>query len=206
MKATLFYIHDPMCSWCWGFSDTLKALINHLPANIQFKRILGGLAPDTDEPMPDYLVSTVQNSWRRIEETIPGKEFNFDFWEKANPRRSTYPACRAVVAARKQGSDYDEKMTAAIQTAYYQQARNPSDMEVLVSLAEELGLDKDKFTEDMNSETVEREFMQEVNLAQEMFVESYPSFVLKIDEELHTIPIDYLSYENIMAEINKYLV
>ena len=201
MKTVLYYVHDPMCSWCWGISETLSELIKHLPAEIEFKRLLGGLAPDSDEPMPDYLVDTVKKSWLRIEETIPGKKFNFDFWTKTDPRRSTYPACRAVIAARKQGSQYDEEMTRAIQKAYYQQARNPSDNEILIELASELGLSVEKFKHDLISEETEKEFQKELNLAQELFVESYPSFILEHNGEHFSILIDYNSYKNMLDEI-----
>ena len=83
--------------------------------------------------MREYL----QQTWRRIQQRIPGSQFNFDFWTSCEPRRSTWPACRAVIAAREQGAENDERMTRAIQEAYYLRARNPSDEAVLVTLAGE---------------------------------------------------------------------
>ena len=47
---------------------------------------------------------------RRIEGRIPGVRFNFDFWTHCTPKRSTYPACRAVIAARAQDPTLDEAM------------------------------------------------------------------------------------------------
>ena len=38
--AILTYIHDPMCSWCFGFSNALGALMDSLPATIQVHRLL----------------------------------------------------------------------------------------------------------------------------------------------------------------------
>ncbi|KRT58921.1 hypothetical protein Ga0076813_14514, partial [endosymbiont of Ridgeia piscesae] len=49
--TTLFYIHDPMCSWCWAFAPVLDKLQRQLPAEIRFTRLLGGLAPDNPAPM-----------------------------------------------------------------------------------------------------------------------------------------------------------
>ncbi|MEA1889503.1 MAG: hypothetical protein U9N50_06970 [Pseudomonadota bacterium] len=46
MKTELFYVHDPMCSWCWGFSGVAKQLFNSLPEQITLHRLLGGLAAD----------------------------------------------------------------------------------------------------------------------------------------------------------------
>ncbi len=71
------------------------------------------------------LQQKIQQTWRRIEQTVPNMKFNYDFWMINTPVRSTYPACRAVLAARQQGADFEDKMIGAIQTAYYQKAKNP---------------------------------------------------------------------------------
>jgi len=119
LEKTLIYVHDPMCSWCWGFEPVRKQLFQRLNPNIKVKRLLGGLAPDSHAPMPLEMQVFLQNTWRKIENHIPGTQFNFDFWTKCQPRRSTYPANRAVIAARLQGEQFDELMTTKIQQAYY---------------------------------------------------------------------------------------
>jgi len=204
MQAILYYVHDPMCSWCWGFSRTLNELLDSLPDNIEVYRLLGGLAPDTDSPMPVSMQQHIKSNWIRIEETISGVKFNFDFWTKNSPRRSTYPACRAVIAARQQGEKYDILMTREIQKAYYQQARNPSDNSTLIELALDLNLSIDKFSEDLISEEINKILLNEINLARELFAESFPNLVLKINDGIHTVKIDYNNSKSMLAEINKY--
>ena len=134
MVTTLFYIHDPMCSWCYAFDSSLTALQKELPDFIKLKKIIGGLAPDTTIPMPVELQQNIQQTWRRIEQTVPTIQFNYDFWIINTPVRSTYPACRAILAARQQGTDFEDKMICAIQTAYYQKAKNPSLQSALLGL------------------------------------------------------------------------
>ena len=180
-----------MCSWCWGFVPVLKDLLNGLPEDIQVKRLLGGLAPDTDAPMPAAMRQTIEATWRRIEETIPGTRFNHDFWTQCAPRRSTWPACRAVIAARMQGDDFDVRMTRAIQLAYYTQVRNPSDEDTLVVLAGELGLDVQAFTADLHGEQVERQLQAEITLARRLQATSFPGLVLKTGAAEWHIPVDY---------------
>ena len=107
----LYYVHDPMCSWCWAFRPVLLELKAKLPDTIEFIRLLGGLAADSDDPMPEETRHYVMDNWKRIQQQLPDTEFNYDFWTTCTPRRSTYPACRAVIAARKQGKEYDEIMT-----------------------------------------------------------------------------------------------
>ena len=204
MKPILYYVHDPMCSWCWGFSSTLEALIAALPEGITFQRLLGGLAEDTDEPMDEETRAMVQGSWQRIEANIPGIKFNFDFWEKCQPRRSTYPACRAVLAARRQGRDED--MNKAIQAAYYQQARNPSDDSTLLELAEELAMDVEQFHADLHSAQTCKNLVAEIALARALFVDSYPALVLKDGASEWRIPVDYNDHRPMLELIEASLM
>ena len=203
MKAILYYFHDPMCSWCYGFNSTLENLCAHLDKQIGFKKILGGLAADTDEPMSSAMREQIKGNWQRIETTIPGVTFNYDFWQHCQPRRSTYAACRAVIAARQQGQQYDSLMTRAIQIAYYQQARNPSDDKTLIELARELDLDEQRFINDFYSKEVSELLQQEIDFSREMIVESFPSLVLVVGGDSYSINIDYNDYQVILGKIEE---
>ena len=198
----LYYIHDPMCSWCWGFCKTWNQLYAALPKPIEIVRLLGELAEDSGTPMPASMQQKIAETWRTIAMRIPGVQFNFDFWKTANPRRATYAACRAVIAARRQGDDYDLAMTQAIQRAYYLQARNPSDESTLIELAGEIGLEKAKFTRDLCDPQTQAELLKEIADARNMDVESFPSLVLKRNGFWH-IPIDYNNHRPMLELIQQ---
>ena len=190
-EAVVYYVHDPMCSWCWALAPTLKQLQARMPEGVEFRRLLGGLAPDTDEPMSDELREMVQGSWRRILQHVPETELNFAFWTDCVPRRSTYPSCRAVIAAREQGAAFEVPMNTAIQRAYYTQARNPSDESTLVELAGEIGLDVERFREALGSEAVHQALEAEIAQAREMDVESFPAIVFEDRKGVRPIPLTY---------------
>jgi len=163
--------------------------------------LLGGLAPDSDEDMPLQTRDYVQSNWRRIEETIPGTKFNYDFWTKCKPRRSTYPACRAVISARFQNPDCETLMISAIQKCYYLDSQNPSNVDVLVRLARELGLDAEKFRFDLRSEKVSETLLTEISLAKSLEMQRMPSLSLQTGRELKAISIDYLDPNYIVKQI-----
>jgi|TARA_Y100000294_G_scaffold27170_1_gene23016 putative protein-disulfide isomerase len=190
-----------MCSWCWGFKPTWNIVTKQLKGKIQIISLLGGLAPDSDEDMPLQVQDYVQSNWRRIEEKIPGTKFNYDFWTKCKPRRSTYPACRAVISARIQSPEFEMPMISAIQKCYYLDAQNPSDEHVLVTLAEELGLDANKFLLDLRSEKVSKMLLAEISLAKTKGMSRMPSLSLQNGGELKAITIDFLDPDYIIAQI-----
>ncbi len=201
MQDTLFYVHDPMCSWCWGFEPTRRKIFEALAGKFQIQRMVGGLAPDSDTPMPETMRQMLQQTWHRIEETIPGARFNFEFWQKCSPRRSTYPANRAVLAARKQGDEFDPLMTFRIQQAYYLEATNPSDNSTLVKLATDIGLDGERFCVDLLADTTQQELLTEIQNTRAMGIDSFPGLCVRKGGELRPIALNYTDAESMLNQI-----
>jgi putative protein-disulfide isomerase len=201
-NSSLIYVHDPMCSWCFGFSKTLQTLLNELPAGINVKRLLGGLAPDSNEPMSETTRNMVRQNWQHIEQAIPGVLFNYDFWDNCEPRRATYPACRAVIAARQQGEAFDDLMTQKIQQAYYQQARNPSDDSTLIELAAEIGLDQQAFSDDLASNETQQSLLEEISQSRSLGVNGFPSLVLECNGRYELIQTNYTKADSMLSQIN----
>jgi putative protein-disulfide isomerase len=197
----LYYVHDPMCSWCWAFRPVLQQLQRELPDTISIQYLLGGLARDTEEPMPETMRSRIINTWHEIQAAVPGTEFNYDFWTQCRPRRSTYPACRAIISCRLQAPEKEPDMLYAIQRAYYLDARNPSDLDVLVDIAQQLGLDAEQFSADIMSGDVQQRLLNEINQRRELGVYSFPSLVLKHGKSYTSLDIDYTSVNTTLAQI-----
>lgn len=201
-QATLIYVHDPMCSWCWGFEPTRVKLFAALQGRLPIRRMVGGLAPDSDAPMAAEMQAGLQQTWRRIQQTIPGTRFNFAFWTDCAPRRSTYPANRAVIAARRQHEVYDAKMTLRIQQAYYLEARNPSDNETLIELAQDIGLDRDRFERELLDSTTRDIFAGELRAVRALGIDSFPSLALSRGSELYHIALDYNDADAMLRQLD----
>ncbi|MGR3913644.1 MAG: DsbA family protein [Gammaproteobacteria bacterium] len=204
----LIYVHDPMCSWCWGFRRVYLRLLRALPPSIAVTPLLGGLAPDSSEAMPPPMQRQLQQTWRRIEVAIPGARFNHDFWRDCRPRRSTWPACRAVLAARaldRHAAGHDCAMLTAIQRGYYLHARNPSDDATLVEFAAELGLDADAFQTAFRSARVRRQLDCEIAAARQLGARGFPALILLHGGAAHPVRINYTNAQPMLREIARAL-
>ena len=199
--ATLYYIHDPMCSWCWGFRTVWDQVRDVLQGRLHIQYVLGGLAPDTDQPMSESMRISIHDTWKKIQQEIPGTEFNYKFWTECMPRRSTYPSCRAVIACKMQQPELEKEMILAIQQAYYLQARNPSDEKVLLQLAVEVGLNAKKFISDLHSDKCQSELERELLLTRKLYVSSFPALVLSQGAADTAIHIDYNNSDNIIKQL-----
>ena len=191
-----------MCSWCWGYAPTWQRLQRELTSEVDIIYGLGGLAEDSDVLMPEAMQVFLQQTWRKIAQQL-GTEFNFDFWQQCQPRRSTFPACRATLIAREFGKE--QEMLTAIQHAYYLQAKNPSNLDTLQALAVDIGLDGYDFLQKLKSQSVDEQLMAEINKMRSLPINGFPALVLVKEQLLIPIPIDYQdwrkSFEIIMKKI-----
>ncbi|UTW50181.1 DsbA family protein [Bacterioplanoides sp. SCSIO 12839] len=199
--TTLIYCYDPMCSWCWGFKPVWQRLQEMLQPQITQGELIieyrvGGLARDSDQPMPETMQNMLQDTWRNIRQQL-GTEFNFDFWHDCQPRRSTYPACRACLVARKHG--LEEKMIEQIQHAYYLNAQNPSNNSTLKQCAHNIGIEGDIFDASLKEIEANQTLEREIRGARQLGLNSFPSLALMKNEQVIHIALDYHD-ANVMAE------
>ena len=176
MALTVYLIVDPMCSWCWGFRPVWEKFQATLPDEVVVVDLMGGLAPDTEQPMDAQTRDYVQSAWRAVAQRT-GARFNYTFWEECLPRRTTYPACRAVIAAGLQRPQARKLMYEAVQSAYFLLAQNPSDKSTLITLAKESGLDADRFAADLGSAAVNQQLANELTKVREFGVTGFPSLI-----------------------------
>ena len=193
----LIYVMDPMCSWCYAFQPHLRTLIGRLKPGIKVLCYMGGLAPDSDKPMPDELQQAIARTWHDIEERTDTL-FNHDFWHKCQPRRSTYPACRAVISADLISTGSGMLMAEAIQQAYYREARNPSDLSVLTELAEEIGLNSKRFTKQMHGERTAQILFEDLSFCQDKGIQGYPFLGLETPKGLSTVCAGYCDLDELL--------
>jgi putative protein-disulfide isomerase len=192
-----------MCSWCWGFRNVWNQVQQDLKDKVNIHTVLGGLAPDSDQIMSETMQKNIQQNWQRIQQHIPGTQFNYNFWKVCKPRRSTYPACRAVIAANLQGNQFSKMMISAIQQAYYLDAKNPSDDRVLIQLAIDIDLDSKQFETDFFSNKCKQLFYEDLRLATSLKVNGFPNLILNYKNSNNKISIDYNNKEVIILSIQK---
>ncbi len=198
IKSNLYYIYDPMCSWCYAFAKTLEEVKKNLDSNVNIIYIAGGLAKTSNEEMSTELKINIQNTWKRIEKDL-GVKFNHNFWSRNIAKRSTYLSCQAVIAARVQNKE--EEMLEAIQEAYYTKALNPSEENILINIAKSISLDINKFKKDLNSQKTLLLFQNDLKQKNRLKINSFPSLVLQYKKEAYPINITFNEANKIVKQI-----
>lgn len=90
------------------------------------------------------------------------KSISFRPWDPGQPYpTSSMPALRAAKCAQLQGEEEFERLHIALFKAFFEDSRNISDREVLLSLAEDAGLDVERFSSDFDRGSQESKILAE---------------------------------------------
>ena len=93
---------------------------------------------------------------------VEEESISFRPWEPNQPYpTSSMPALRAAKCARLQGEKEFERLHIALFKAFFEDSRNIADREVLLSLAEDAGLDVGRFSSDFDRGSQESEVLAE---------------------------------------------
>jgi len=199
-RYSLFYVSDPMCPWCWAFKTPWESFRERVASRDDVRRrvVLGGLAPDSDDAMTPEQIDKSRDTWMRISEQT-GASFNMDFFDVNQPRKSTYPACRATIAAGLQRERGRREMFYAIQQAYYVDARNPADVDVLAAIATEIGLDGTQLVSDMQSEPVHARLTSDFVIRDRFQISGFPSIVVASDTNAWALTMGYCDEATLLS-------
>jgi putative protein-disulfide isomerase len=185
----LVYFADPMCSWCYGFGPALTAFAerhSHLPLSL----VMGGLRPYTKDAVADAQKKEIREHWRHVEEAS-GLAFNDSQLMKHGFVYDTEPACRAVVTARETGHADVLGFMKAVQAAFYRDARDVTDDEVLADIAHEEGIDRAEFFTALVSDNMRKATRSDFALTQSLGISGFPALCAARGNQLYMIANGY---------------
>jgi putative protein-disulfide isomerase len=181
--ATLHYIYDPLCGWCYGAAPLVKAARAVLPV-----RAHGGgmMAGSRRQPVTPQLRDYVIPHDRRIAQ-MTGQPFGKTYFEGLLRDTSAVfdsgPPIAAILAADKiAGRGLD--MLHHLQAAHYVEGRRIAEREVLIEMAGAIGLDAAAFVQVLNEiegEEVHLHIGETRGLMERIGARGFPSIALERD-------------------------
>lgn len=143
------YYTDPACPWSWAAEPHVRRILVEFATEVQFTYVMGGMAEELCDP-EHKLTSSLGAS------AESGMPVDPRVWERCPPG-STYPACRAVKAAERQG--LAEPVLRTIRERVMLERETIDTGAALVAIAADVaGLDLGRFTADLDSAEVAAAF------------------------------------------------
>lgn len=203
-EPILWYLADPMCSWCWGFTPTIETLRDEFRDRARIALVLGGLRPGETTPMTASARDDILHHWHAVHERT-GQPFRFDAAPPEGFVYDTEPACRAVVTVGGLDPTLIFAMFKAIQSGFYAEGRDVTQSSTLADLAAGLGVGRDLFLHTFNSDIARHRTQAHFKQARQAGITGFPSLILQEGEQLHPISNGCLPLQTIRDAINSHL-
>ena len=181
--ATLHYIFDPMCGWCYAAAPLVDAARNVPGLEVAFHG--GGMMTGANRRAitPQWRDYVLPHD-RRIAE-LTGQPFGEAYFEgllrDIGAVMDSEPPTTAVLAAEALRAGGGLDMTHRLQRAHYVEGRRIADVQVLAAIAKELGFDPEAFASAfarLSGEATSRHMAESRQLLQRAGGQGFPTFVL----------------------------
>jgi putative protein-disulfide isomerase len=204
MQPELFYIADPMCSWCWGFSPIINRIKDKFNDAMKMNLVVGGLRVGGTQAMSDELRKTLAHHWEEVEKAS-SQPFNYAFNMPESFIYNTEPSCRAVVTVRKLDPDKTFPYFKSLHQAFYAENRDITQTDILLEIAEDTGIAPEDFLETFTHGDTLQETREDFEFSQSLGIRGFPSIVLKDERGLALLTRGYLPYEDLEPNLTKWV-
>jgi len=203
------YIGDPMCSWCWGISPTVGALVDFCEAEgIEFSITMGGLRPGGGDQWNAAFKDFLRNEWRHIAQAT-GQPFGFALLEESHFDYNTEPACRAVAtvkllqARNELPASIALEFFSAVQRKFYVDGQDPKLAEFYASICADLALKLDEFLAVFNSPEARQAVQQDFVRCRQWGVRSFPTLLLERDGKTQPLAEGFVTTEQVLSRLRQ---
>ncbi len=186
MTATLHYIYDPLCGWCYGAEPLAQAAADVDDLEVALHG--GGLWPEPTQ-LPDHMRNYISEADKRLAELSGqpmGERYKNELLFDPELILESAPTIRAVLAAESLGRK-GLAMLQAIQHAHYVDGRHVVRPEVLADLAGSIGLDSGAFKQAVDNVDVEQHIAQTRALMGQIGAQGFPTFVLELNGQWYGV-------------------
>jgi predicted DsbA family dithiol-disulfide isomerase len=178
----LFY-HDVLCSWCLLAEGRLRSLLSAGVSlgPVRFERRAFPTRHRDTVPTPRE-ARVLSRHYQRAGKTYDGKGIVPDLWQSVDPPLSSLPPLRALLAARAQTPEGEDALLSAMRKAAFFQGINVARRDVLIELAERVGLNVDRFVSALDSSLTEQALYAEHDEGEARGINGVPTLLLRIPE------------------------
>lgn len=187
MSATLHFIYDPLCGWCYCAEPLVNAA-EKVP-ELAIRLHGGGLWPE-----PTILPAETRQYIRQMDERaarISGQPYGQAYLDGLLPDPSmtleSRPTTAAVLAAEAMAGK-GLAMLRGIQHAHYERGLKVVEPAVLRQVAEEIGLRGGEFAVECNKVAVDQHIGNTRRFMQQIGAGGFPAFVLEAGDQWFAVP------------------
>lgn len=187
-KITIYQFTDPVCVWCWGNEPVMRA-IDYLYGNkVGVEYIMGGLIEEittlydlkgSKRQIIERANAIMAEHWLSASERhgMPVNTRHMALFSERYP--SSFPQSIAYEAARRIDASAAKRLLRRIREATFVEARRTSQIDVLIELAAEVGIDAARFIDEYTTGEAQNDFSQSRMKCRRNGITGFPSYLIK---------------------------
>ncbi|NMM47025.1 DsbA family protein [Marinigracilibium pacificum] len=207
-KNELIYVFDPLCGWCYGFSNHIKRFMEDNNSTFEISVYSGGMILGEQVGPIGAIAPFISKSSKTVEERT-GVKFGDAFIngvlrEGTMVLNSEVPAraLRTMKAIdRSKSLEYAHK----IQSMLYYDGIDPNIPENYKDIVESSGLDFEDFYNRFSSREYLEKTYDEFKFAAALGVKGYPTLFMRVDETIYLMARGFIPSEEIQRMADKIL-
>ncbi|WP_026561064.1 ClpXP adapter SpxH family protein [Bacillus sp. J37] len=175
----IYMFVDPLCPECWALEPIIKKLQIEYGRLFTLKYIISGRLATlniTKRKSPEKLAQAWEKTACRTGMSCDGK-----VWME-NPLSTPYRASLAIKSAELQGRKAGLRYLRKLQELLFIESQNVSDEEILVDIANNVGLDVTEFQKDLHSESAAKALQCDLKITSEMDIQEIPTLAFFSEE------------------------
>ena len=204
-EVKIYYVMDPLCGWCYGFSEVSGKLDSALGVqNIHMNSITGGMITGKRigpiAPMVDFF----KKSYPTLEQKTGvkfGKGFINGTLNKPETIYNSIPPSIAIAIVGTEKPIQKLRFIRAIQKAIYFDGIAPTDTVALSRISADFGFDQKEFYTKMKDKRYLEIAQKDFRIAKEMGVKGFPTIVGEKNGEFDLINVGYSNFEKVHQKI-----
>lgn len=189
-KITIYQFTDPVCAWCWGNEPVVRAIDYLYGDRIDMEFIMGGLVEDIatlfgnngrTADAVEHANDRIRKGWiaASARHGMPVRTEPFTLFSSQQP--SSFPQNIAFEAAKRLDPAAAKRFLRRLREATFTEARPTAQIDVLIELATEAGLDATEFVDEYTHGNAQADFMQDRTKCRRNGITGFPSYLIKND-------------------------
>jgi putative protein-disulfide isomerase len=204
-KDTIVYVFDPMCGWCFGFSEVIKKVAHENDETFYFDILSGGMVVGEREgPIGDF-ADYILGAYPRLEK-LTGVKFGKPYLDQLKTKSiyssSVIPSI-AIEVCKELNLKLAIPFASALQAKYYVDGLDLREDTVYVSLAKQFGFNPDQFLTLLKSEEMKTRAFNSFKHVNALGVNGFPAVLAIKNGKWYALSNGYTDYESLKEALEK---
>lgn len=202
----ILYIFDPLCGWCYGFSQNMLEFSKKYENQCEFVPVTGGMVTGSRIAPYAEIADYIKSAHHRLEITTGatfGEAYKQNFLEDGTALTNSEPPSRALITFRTFIPSKGIAYAHALQNAHFKDGRDYNDDSLYHDLAEVFGLDAKVFMERFHTDEIKQNVQEEFAWVKESGVQGFPTVVYRSGQKYYLLSHGYATQDTLEKSLEK---